>query len=166
MTPPLCCVKFMLTLPFWAGKKLMTLPWIPPAHPPLLKNECSLTDEIKSFKRDGFPQNFANRDRNYQASVQPYHRRYTGEFTSQDPASYRCGVVGHKACVCPNQSHDYYTSGPWRKANCKSLLRRSNTSKWTTILYLPKSSTILMKIVIQICFEVFAHPKSLDTREI
>ena len=24
--PPLCCVKFMLTLPFWAGKKLMTLP--------------------------------------------------------------------------------------------------------------------------------------------
>ena len=32
--PPLCCVKFMLTLPFWAGKKLMTLPRIPPAHPP------------------------------------------------------------------------------------------------------------------------------------
>ena len=31
--PPLCCVKFRLTLPFWAGKKLMTLPWIPPAHP-------------------------------------------------------------------------------------------------------------------------------------
>ena len=24
--PPLCCVKFMLTLPFWASKKLMTLP--------------------------------------------------------------------------------------------------------------------------------------------
>ena len=24
--PPLCCVKFMLTLPFRAGKKLMTLP--------------------------------------------------------------------------------------------------------------------------------------------
>jgi len=24
--PPLCCIKFMLTLPFWAGKKLMTLP--------------------------------------------------------------------------------------------------------------------------------------------
>ena len=22
----LCCVKFMLTLPFWPGKKLMTLP--------------------------------------------------------------------------------------------------------------------------------------------
>ena len=22
---PLCCVKFMLTLPFWAGKKLMAL---------------------------------------------------------------------------------------------------------------------------------------------
>ena len=57
----------------------------------------------------------ANRDRNSQASVQPYHRRDTGGFTSQDPASYRCGVVGHKACVCPNQSHDYYTSGPWRK---------------------------------------------------
>ena len=30
---PLCFVKFMLTLSFWAGKKLMT---------PLLKNECSL----------------------------------------------------------------------------------------------------------------------------
>ena len=24
--PSLCCVKFMLALPFWAGKKLMTLP--------------------------------------------------------------------------------------------------------------------------------------------
>ena len=24
--PPLCCVNFMLTLNFWAGKKLMTLP--------------------------------------------------------------------------------------------------------------------------------------------
>ena len=24
--PPLCCVKFMPTLPFWAGKTLMTLP--------------------------------------------------------------------------------------------------------------------------------------------
>ena len=24
--PPLCCVKFMQTPPFWAGKKLMTLP--------------------------------------------------------------------------------------------------------------------------------------------
>ena len=24
--PPICCVKFMLALPFWAGKKLMTLP--------------------------------------------------------------------------------------------------------------------------------------------
>ena len=24
--PPLCCVKFVLTLPFWAGKKLMTFP--------------------------------------------------------------------------------------------------------------------------------------------
>ena len=23
--PPLCCVKFMLTLPFWAGKKIMNL---------------------------------------------------------------------------------------------------------------------------------------------
>ena len=23
---PLCCVKFMPTLPFWAGKKLMTVP--------------------------------------------------------------------------------------------------------------------------------------------
>ena len=39
--PPLCCVKFMLTLPLWAGKKLMTLPWILLTHP-LLKNECSL----------------------------------------------------------------------------------------------------------------------------
>ena len=35
--PPLCCVKFMLTLPFWADKKLMTLPWIPTAHPPSKK---------------------------------------------------------------------------------------------------------------------------------
>ena len=24
--PPLCCVKFMLTLPFWVGKKVMILP--------------------------------------------------------------------------------------------------------------------------------------------
>ena len=39
--PPHCCVKFILTLPFWAGKKFMILPWIPPAHPSLLKNECS-----------------------------------------------------------------------------------------------------------------------------
>jgi len=30
--PSPCCVKFMLTLPFWVGKKLMTLPRIPPAH--------------------------------------------------------------------------------------------------------------------------------------
>ena len=40
--PPLCCVKFMLTLPFWAGKKLMTLPLNSSGPPPLLKNECSL----------------------------------------------------------------------------------------------------------------------------
>ena len=44
-----------------------------------------LTDETKSL-RDGFPPNFANRDRNSPASVQPYHRRYAGGFTSQDPA--------------------------------------------------------------------------------
>ena len=73
-----------------------------------------LTDEIKSL-RDGFPPNFGNRDRNSPASVQPYHRRYASGLTSKDPASYRCGVVGHKACVCPNQSHDYYTSEPWTK---------------------------------------------------
>ena len=24
--PPLCCVKFMLSLTFWASKKVMTLP--------------------------------------------------------------------------------------------------------------------------------------------
>ena len=42
--PPLCCVKFMLTHPFWAGKKLMTLPSIPPAQPPFLKNEYSLKE--------------------------------------------------------------------------------------------------------------------------
>ena len=39
--PSLYCVKFMLTLPFWAGKKLMTPPeFLQPT--PLLKNECSL----------------------------------------------------------------------------------------------------------------------------
>ena len=32
--PTLCCVKFMLTLSFWAGKKSMTLPLIPLAHRP------------------------------------------------------------------------------------------------------------------------------------
>ena len=78
-----------------------------------------LTGEIKSL-RDGFPPNFANRDKNSQASAQPYRRRYTGGFTSQDPTCYRCDAVGHKARVCPNQSHDfepdlrldYYTSEP------------------------------------------------------
>ena len=30
----------MLTLPFWAGKKLMTLPWIPPAHHPFTNLKC------------------------------------------------------------------------------------------------------------------------------
>jgi len=32
--PPLCCVKFMLTLPVWAGKKLMPSPkFLQPTHP-------------------------------------------------------------------------------------------------------------------------------------
>ena len=70
-----------------------------------------LTDEIKCL-RDGFPPNFANRDKNSQTSAQPFRRRYIGGFPSQDPTCYRCGVVGHKARVCPNQSHDYYTSEP------------------------------------------------------
>ena len=70
-----------------------------------------LTDEIKSL-RNGFPPNFANRGKNSQASAQPYHRRYTGGFTSQEPTCYKCGVVSHKVDVCPNQSHDYYTSVP------------------------------------------------------
>ena len=38
----------MVTLPFWLGKTLMTLPWIPPAnpHPHILKNECSIKSSI------------------------------------------------------------------------------------------------------------------------
>jgi len=82
-----------------------------------------LTGEIKSL-RDGFPPNFANRDKNSQASAQRYRRRYTGGFTSQHPTSYRCGVVGHKASVCPNQSHDYCTSKPRRKTSYRNTSLR------------------------------------------
>ena len=82
-----------------------------------------LTDEIKSL-RDGFPPNLANRDKNSQTSAQPYRRRYIGGFTSQDPTCYRCGVVGHKARVCPNQSHDYYTSEPRRKTSHRNTSLR------------------------------------------
>ena len=30
---------------------------------------------------------------------------------------YKCGVVGHRARVCPNQSHDYYTYEPRRQTS-------------------------------------------------
>ena len=90
-----------------------------------------LTGEIKSL-RDGFPPNFANRDKNSQASAQPYRRRYTGGFTSQDPTCYRCGAVGHKARVSPNQWHDfepdlrldYYTFEPRRKTSYRNTSPR------------------------------------------
>ena len=90
-----------------------------------------LTGEIKSL-RDGFPPNFANRDKNSQASAQPYRRRYTGAFTSQDPTCYRCGAVGQKARVCPNQWHDfepdlrldYYTFEPRRKTSYRNTSPR------------------------------------------
>ena len=169
-----------------------------------------LTDEMKSL-RDGFPPNFANRDKNSHTSAQPYRRRYTGGFTSQDPTCYRCGVVGHKARVCPNQSHDYYTSKPRRKTSYRNtslrivenhvdptcstkfnkrspfvlknevpLYRESKLQIPTkTIEYIEVNEhSLLTKIVndfdedidpnspFETCFEVFTHPKSLDSPEI
>ena len=169
-----------------------------------------LTGEIKSL-RDGFPPNFANRDKNSHTSAQPYRRRYTGGFTSQDPTCYRCGVVGHKARVCPNQSHDYYTSKPRRKTSYRNtslrivenhvdptcstkfnkrspfvlknevpLYRESKLQIPTkTIEYIEVNEhSLLTKIVndfdedidpnspFETCFEVFTHPKSLDSPEI
>ena len=50
--PPLCCVKFMLTLPFLAGKKFMTLPWIPPAYPPFYKMNAPLEVSLQLFNED------------------------------------------------------------------------------------------------------------------
>ena len=166
-----------------------------------------LTGEIKSL-RDGFPPNFANRYKNSQTSAQPYRRRYTGGFTSQGPACYKCGVVGHKARVCPNQSHYYYTSEPRRKTSYRNtslrivenhvdppcsatfnkrsplvlknevpIYRESNLQIPTkTIEYVEvKEHSLLTDIVndfdkdidlnssFETCFEVFTHPKSLDT---
>ena len=166
-----------------------------------------LTGEIESL-RDGFPPNFANRYKNSQTSAQPYRRRYTGGFTSQGPACYKCGVVGHKARVCPNQSHYYYTSEPRRKTSYRNtslrivenhvdppcsatfnkrsplvlknevpIYRESNLQIPTkTIEYVEvKEHSLLTDIVndfdkdidlnssFETCFEVFTHPKSLDT---
>ena len=39
--------------------------------------------------------------------------------------AYRCGVVGHKARVCPNHSHDYYTSEPRRKTSYRNTFLRT-----------------------------------------
>ena len=51
--PPLCCVKFMLTLPFWAGKKLMTHPPSKKTNAPFLeflKNDLGFEDPAKKFE--------------------------------------------------------------------------------------------------------------------
>ena len=52
---PLCCVKFMLTLPFRAGKKVNDHPLNFSGPPPLLKNECSLTSSVSRFFIETIP---------------------------------------------------------------------------------------------------------------
>lgn len=45
-------------------------------------------------------------------------------FTSQGPTCYKCCVVGHKARVCPNQSHDYYSSEPRQQTSDRNTSLR------------------------------------------